>query len=90
MDGADVAFGDRYGLHPRAAHRIVQEVAGLDATIRVERRSDGHVVDPTSMLALISAGIGHRELVRVSAEGSDATAAIERITQLIRAGVCHP
>jgi phosphotransferase system HPr (HPr) family protein len=89
MDGEDVAFGDRYGLHPRAAHRIVQEVAGLDATIRIERRSDGRSVDPTSMLALISAGIGYRESVRVSAEGTDAATAVERVTQLIRDGVCH-
>jgi phosphotransferase system HPr (HPr) family protein len=88
-EGEDVAFGDRYGLHPRAAHRIVQAVAGLDATISIERRSDGQRVDPTSMLALVGAGIRQGDVVRVHAEGPDAVSAVERVTELIRTGVCH-
>ena len=86
-----VTFRDRYGLHPRSAHRIQQALAGTAARVRLERiEIGGSPIDARSMLALISAGIQAGEQVRVTADGPDEAAVVDTIGALLEAGVCHP
>lgn len=86
----DAVFRDRYGLHPRSAHRIQQALAGRDARVTLEPLEGGRSIDPSSMLALISAAIPAGSRVRITAEGPDAEAAADALATLFEAGVCHP
>ncbi len=91
MASREVVFRDRYGLHPRAANRIREALAGTQSTVRFEDlTSGGGSVDPTSMLAVISAGIRPGDRVRVTADGPDADAVVQSLGDLLEAGVCHP
>ncbi len=91
MTSRDATFRDRYGLHPRSAHRIVETLAPLDARVTLERVDDpGRSLDARSMLALISAGIRTGDVIRIEADGPDADAATAALGDLFEAGVCHP
>jgi phosphotransferase system HPr (HPr) family protein len=91
MTTADVTFGDRYGLHPRAAMRIQQEAARFASTIRIQGLgSGGAPISAASMISMVSAGIRQGEQVRVTAEGPDEAEAVAALERLLAAGVCHP
>ena len=91
MISRDVAFRDRYGLHPRSAHRIQQALEGSTARVTIENLAGGgSAIDARSMLALISAGIQAGDLVRVSADGPDEGPVLDTIATLLESGVCHP
>ena len=87
----DVVFRDRYGLHPRAARRIRESLADLDATVTLESLDNGGApADARGMLALISSGVRAGERVRVAAEGADEAQAVQAVADLVEGGVCHP
>lgn len=86
----DATFRDRYGLHPRSAHRIQQALAGREARVTIEDPASGRTVDAGSMLALISAAIPPGTRLRIHAEGVDAEQAADALAALFEAGVCHP
>ncbi len=86
----DATFRDRYGLHPRSAHRIQEALAGRDARVTIEDPASGRTVDAGSMLALISAAIPPGTRLRIHAEGVDAEQAADALAALFEAGVCHP
>ncbi len=91
MISRDVVFRDRYGLHPRSAHRIQEALAGTVATVTLENLASGRPpIDARGMLALISSGIQAGDPVRVAADGADEEAVLARITALLEGGVCHP
>lgn len=90
MTSREAVFRDRYGLHPRAAHRIQSEAAGFRAKIRLEPVDGQAAVDAGSMLALVSSGIRTGDRVRVVAEGVDEEGAVAALAALLDAGVCHP
>jgi phosphotransferase system HPr (HPr) family protein len=84
-------FRDRYGLHPRSAHRIIQALAGVTATVTLEDvSSGGSAIDARSMLGLVGSGIRTGDRVRIRADGPDETATVEALATLLEAGVCHP
>ena len=84
-------FRDRYGLHPRSAHRIIQALAGVAATVTLEDvSSGGSAVDARSMLGLVSSGIRTGDRVQIRADGPDEAATVEALATLFEAGVCHP
>lgn len=86
-----VTFRDRYGLHPRSAHRILQVLAGVEANVTFTSvEGGGSPIDARSMLALISSGIHAGEQVRVTADGPDESVVLDSMTALIEGGVCHP
>ena len=86
-----VTFRDRYGLHPRSAHRIQQALAGSTARVTLEAIDvGGAALDARSMLALIGAGIRAGDTVRVTADGPDESLVLDSISALLEAGVCHP
>jgi len=87
----DVVFRDRYGLHPRSAHRIQQVLGEAAARVTLQDlASGGPAIDARSMLALVSSGIRAGDQVRVTADGPDEEAVLATITALLEAGVCHP
>jgi phosphotransferase system HPr (HPr) family protein len=91
MISRDVVFRDRYGLHPRSAHRIQEALAGTVSRVTLQHLATGRApIDAGSMLALISAGIQAGDAVRVEADGPDEEAVLARIATLLDSGVCHP
>jgi phosphocarrier protein HPr len=87
----DVVFRDRYGLHPRAAHRVQQALSGTAAHVTLEDLAGGGApIDARSMLALISSGIQSGDRVRVTVEGTDEEPVLAAIAALLETGVCHP
>lgn len=87
----DVVFRDRYGLHPRSAHRIGEVLAGVATRVTLEDLDgSGSSIDARSMLALVSSGIRTGARVRVTAEGPDEETITARLGDLLESGVCHP
>ncbi|MEX2183600.1 MAG: HPr family phosphocarrier protein [Chloroflexota bacterium] len=87
----DVVFRDRYGLHPRSAHRILETLSGVASRVTIESVADpGSPIDARSMLALISSSIRTGDRVRITAEGQDEEAVAASLGDLLEAGVCHP
>ncbi len=72
-----------HGLHARPAARLVSEVRGLDAVVRVRNLTTGSAAVPASSLsrvATLAALHGHR--VEVLASGPQATDAVEHVLAL--------
>lgn len=91
MISRDVVFRDRYGLHPRSAHRIQEALDGTAARVTIQDVAGGRApIDARSMLGLISSGIQAGDVVRVEADGSDEDAVLSAIAGLLESGVCHP
>jgi phosphotransferase system HPr (HPr) family protein len=91
MATIETAVRDRYGLHPRAALRIQQLASTFRSTIVVESTSgSGSPASATSLISMVSAGIGPNEPVRITATGDDADAALAAMRDLLEGGVCHP
>ncbi|HEY0219345.1 MAG TPA: HPr family phosphocarrier protein [Afipia sp.] len=72
---------NKRGLHARASAKFVQTVERFDAEVTVTR--NGESVGGTSIMGLmmLSAGIGTS--VTVSAQGREAQAALDAITELL-------
>ena len=91
MISRDVVFRDRYGLHPRSAHRIGQALTGSLARVTIQSLASGRApVDARSMLALVGSGIAAGDRVRVSVDGPDEASVLADIATLLESGVCHP
>ncbi|HET7726162.1 MAG TPA: HPr family phosphocarrier protein [Candidatus Limnocylindrales bacterium] len=90
MTSREAVLRDRYGLHPRAAHRIQSEAAGFQARIRLEPVDGQAAVDAGSMLGLVSSGIRTGDRVKVIADGTDEEEAVAAVAALLDGGVCHP
>jgi phosphocarrier protein HPr len=87
----DVVFRDRYGLHPRSAHRIGQVLAGTLSRVTLQQVEAGRPpLDARSMLALVSSGIQAGDQVRVTVDGPDEESVLANIASLLESGVCHP
>jgi len=73
------------GLHARPAARFVEEAKRFAADIRlcVGERS----VDAKSILGVLSLGVRHGTLVRLTASGPDAAAALEALARLVETGL---
>jgi phosphotransferase system HPr (HPr) family protein len=71
------------GLHARPADLLVRIASKYESTILIGK--DGEMVDCKSILSLLTLGAGQGTELSVSAEGADATAALESIAQLFEA-----
>ena len=69
------------GLHARASAKFVKLASSFEAEIHVTR--DGTTVDARSIMGLLMLGAGNGCSVDISAEGSDATEAIEALSELV-------
>lgn len=69
------------GLHARAAGTIVQLCETFDA--RVEIRFNGEWADAESMMDLMSLAATQGAVITAEAEGPEAEAALEALTELV-------
>jgi phosphocarrier protein FPr len=72
------------GLHARPASLFVQTAARFQAQIQAMAR--GRQADATSIMALLSLGARHGDAITLQAQGADARAAIEALSQLVGTG----
>jgi phosphocarrier protein len=80
----DFVIVNKRGLHARAAARFVQCVESFDARIAVSK--DQAVVDGNSIMGLMMLAAVPGSMIRVSAEGPQAEAALEALAALIKSG----
>jgi phosphocarrier protein HPr len=69
------------GLHARASAKFVKAAAQFDALVKVTR--DGQTVDAQSIMGLMMLGAGPGSMIELEAQGPDAQAALDTLTQLI-------
>jgi phosphocarrier protein len=70
------------GLHARPAAVFVQAVmeTGISVTLTCERRS----VNASSLLAVLSLGIGREQLVTLSADGAETGPALDSLVDILQ------
>lgn len=69
------------GLHARASAKFVKLASSFESEIQVTR--DGTTVDARSIMGLLMLGAGNGCSIEVTAQGSDADAAIEALADLV-------
>lgn len=75
------------GLHARPAAQFVTTAGGFDAEVRVGLAdSDAEPVDAASIIELMALGIRQGDRIRVSAQGTDADAALAALHTQIEEG----
>jgi phosphocarrier protein len=72
---------NKRGLHARASAKFVQTVDGFDVRITVSR--DGMTVGGTSIMGLMMLAASPGSTIQVTAEGPDASAALDALETLI-------
>ena len=83
---AELVLLNRDGMHARPAALLVGALAGLDATVTVERPGVGRPAAVTGPTALLAVGGRQGETLRFTATGADAAAALEKIGALVAEG----
>ena len=73
----DAVVADPVGLHARPAAAFTRLAETFDAEITVNG------VDATSMLLLMTLGVGQGATVHIEANGADATAAVQALTDML-------
>jgi phosphocarrier protein len=81
MPRKDFTIRNKLGIHARPAAQFVKMANRFSADISVEK--DGEEVDGKSIMGLMMLAAGHGSVISVTAEGTDAEAAIEAIGELI-------
>lgn len=69
------------GLHARASAKFVKLAGTFDAEIQVAR--EGQSVDARSIMGLMMLAAGIGSSVEISAEGPEATAALDALCELV-------
>lgn len=78
----DFTIVNKRGLHARAAAKFVQTVERFDASILVTK--DGQSVGGDSIMGLMMLGAAPGTMVRVTASGDEAEAALDALEELLR------
>jgi phosphocarrier protein len=71
------------GLHARASAKFVKMSGGFDAEVTVSR--DGQTVDARSIMGLMMLAAGPGSHIEITAEGPEATQAVEALAELVAA-----
>ena len=71
------------GLHARASAKFVKLAATFDAEVTVTK--DGQTVDARSIMGLMMLGAGIGSVLELTAEGPDAEAALDALSDLVAA-----
>jgi len=69
------------GLHARASAKFVKLASTFDAEVHVTR--DGVTVNALSIMGLLMLGAGNGSTIDISAEGSEAEAAVAGLVDLV-------
>ena len=78
---ADVLITNKRGLHARASARFVTLASGFDAAVTVHH--EGASVTGTSIMGLMMLAAGPGDIIRISAEGVQAEAALAALVALV-------
>lgn len=71
------------GLHARPATVFVETASGFESTIRVGQVGGEESADAKSSLAVMSLGVEQGDEIRLSADGPDSQAAVDRLAELV-------
>jgi phosphocarrier protein len=77
-----VVVASQVGLHARPAALLAKAAAEQPVTVTI-RKGDGEPVEAASVLGLMTLGAMHGDEVVLSAEGSDADAALDAVAAVI-------
>lgn len=77
----DVPITNKRGLHARASAKFVTLASGFDAQITVTH--DGSSVTGTSIMGLMMLAAAMGDTIRISATGSQAVEALDRLVGLV-------
>ena len=77
-----VEIVNKRGLHARASAKFVKLAAEFEAEVTVTR--DGQTVDARSIMGLMMLGAGPGSVLELRAEGVEAEAALDALSELIR------
>ena len=77
----DFTILNKLGIHARPAAQFVKIANRYQADIFVER--DGEEIDGKSIMGVMMLAAGHGSIITVTADGSDETAAIDALGDLI-------
>ena len=80
----EVQIVNRAGMHARPAAEFVKIAGRFKADIRVEK--DGLQVNGKSIMGVLMLAAEHGSRLRLSAQGSDAEAAVEALSDLVGRG----
>ena len=72
------------GLHARPAHALVQLASKYESTIMIGKASE--LVDCKSILSILTLGAADGTELTISADGEDATNALETLSDFFEAG----
>jgi phosphotransferase system HPr (HPr) family protein len=88
----ELAVEHEHGLHLRPAAEFVRLAARFQARVEVTNltRGGGRTANARSLLQVTALGIDTNHVVRLTATGDDAAAALEALTALIRSGFAAP
>jgi phosphocarrier protein len=81
MQSKEIAINNKTGLHARPASDFVKEAAKFKSAITIEYK--GKSINAKSIIHVLSAGISAGSVIKLSAEGEDEQAAVEKLTEVI-------
>ena len=84
MTARTVTVSNTLGLHARAAARFVHLASRFESQIRVGR--DAKVMDGKSIMGILLLAASRGTALRISADGTDETAAVDALAQLVESG----
>ena len=85
MHTYNMTIANPHGLHMRPAAEIVKLVKRHRAKVRLFG-ADNRQADGSSILALLTLGLGHGNPVRVEVEGIDESQVADRLSEIFSAG----
>ena len=84
MTSRTVTVSNTLGLHARAAARFVHLASRFESQIRGGR--DAKVMDGKSIMGILLLAASRGTALRISADGTDETAAVDALVQLVESG----
>ena len=82
MSERTVRIGSTHGLHARPAKLFTQAAAASGATVTIAK-AGGKPVNAASILGVISLGIDHGDEVTLAADGDNADAVLDELSELL-------
>jgi len=80
MSSRQLTVENRLGLHARASAQVVRCLGPFEANLLFRFR--GREINPKSIMGLMLLAASRGSVIEVEAEGADADAALEALTQL--------
>ncbi|MAD20654.1 MAG: phosphocarrier protein HPr [Planctomycetaceae bacterium] len=86
MPSRKVTISNRLGLHARPAMLLAERASAFSSKIGIARADGGDPVDGKSIMQLLMLAGTSGTVLKITAEGADATDAITAIAELIERG----